>query len=198
MMHERESMKAALLFSLVFLASSSFAQQKVRFGQEPRTPPRTPTHTQPRTLTQACGPEAVSFKVKLKQNPPNPAPPPPGKAQLVFIHDLGPASETLIMAYPTTKYGVDGSWAGAGHGNSWLATTIAPGEHHLCAALQSSFFDSNVQLVHFTAEAGKTYYFRTRLITSRSVELLEFDRIDSDQGEFLISNFPRSTSTRKK
>ena len=179
-------MKAAIIFSLVFLASSSFAQEKVRFGQEPRA------------LPQACGPATASFKVKLKENPPNPAPPPPGRAQLIFIHDLGPASGGPGLAYPTTKYGVGGSWAGADHGNSWFAITIAPGEHHLCAALQSSFFDSNVQLAHFTAEAGKVYYFRTRLITSRSVELLEFDRIDSDQGQFLISIFPMSTATRKK
>jgi hypothetical protein len=55
-----------------------------------------------------------------------------------------------------------------------------------------------VELAHFTAEAEKTYYYRTRLVVSRSVELLELEPIDSDQGNYLISTFPLSASTAKK
>jgi hypothetical protein len=55
-----------------------------------------------------------------------------------------------------------------------------------------------VELAHFTAEAGKVYYYRTRLVMSKEVELLELDSIDSDQGQYLVASFPLSVSTPKK
>jgi hypothetical protein len=53
-------------------------------------------------------------------------------------------------------------------------------------------------MAHLEAEAGKVYYYRTRLVLSRSVELLELEPIDSDQGKYLIASFPLSVSTPKK
>jgi hypothetical protein len=171
-------MKASLF--VLFFAASVFAQSPAD------------------RLTAACGPEKTGLKVKLDDAAHDAAPPPPEGAQLVFIHDSGRDTTTPVLAYPTTRYGVDGAWVGAGHGNSWSAVNVVPGEHHLCAALQSIFFATNVQLAHLTAVAGTTYYFRTRLIMSRSVELLELDQIDSDQGKLLISIYPKATGTLKR
>jgi hypothetical protein len=58
--------------------------------------------------------------------------------------------------------------------------------------------DQRVELAHFTAEAAKVYYFRTRLVMSRQVELLELQPLDSDQGRYLVAAFPLSVSTLRK
>jgi hypothetical protein len=142
----------------------------------------------------ACGPANVSFKVKL--GAPNMLVQPySGKAQVYFIHDSG---NWGVIGYPTTKIGIDGSWVGANHSNSYFSIFVEPGEHHLCAALQTSIYEDRIELAHFTAESGKIYYFRTRLVTARQLELLELDPIDSDQGKYLIASFPLSVSTPKK
>ena len=96
------------------------------------------------------------------------------------------------------KVAVDGAWAGANHGNSYFSIFVEPGEHHVCVTLQSSLVAQRVELAHFTAEAEKVYYYRTRLILSRSVELLELNPIDSDQGKYLIASFPLGISSPKK
>jgi hypothetical protein len=146
--------------------------------------------------TSACGPGNVSFKVKLDDSHQTEAQLEAGKALVYFIHDAGSAQ--ALFAYPTTKVGVDGVWAGANHGDSYFAVSVEPGEHHVCATLQSSLYDSRAEFAHFSAEAGKVYYFRSRLITSRSVELLELDPIDSDQGKYLTTMYPLSISQPKK
>jgi hypothetical protein len=143
------------------------------------------------TPTAACGPGDVQFKVTLDDKPHAPTLPARAKALAYFIHDAG--STGLSFAYPTTKLAIDGAWVGAGHGDSWFAVSVDPGEHHLCATLQSSIVEDRVELAHFTAEAGKVYYFRTRLVMSQQVELLELERIDDDQGNYLVKTFPMST-----
>jgi hypothetical protein len=179
-------MKAAL-FSLC-ITVSVFAQQIDLSGQQPGQG----------RLASACGPAAMSYKVNLDRSQHGPMPPEAGKALVYFIHDAGIPFEKLTIGYPTTKYGVDGSWVGAGHGNSWFAVAVTPGEHHVCAVLQSSFVDQRVELAHFTAEAGKAYFFRTRLVMSQSVELLELERIDSDQADYLIASYPLATAHARK
>ena len=178
-------MTAAVVF--LCLSVIAFAQQKERYSQQPM---------QNRVAT-ACGPAEVNFKVSLDRSQPGPVLPEAGKVMVYFIHDSGARSVSL-MAYPTTKYGVDGNWVGANHGNSWFAVGVAPGEHHVCTTLQSSFLDQRVELARFTAEAGKSYYFRTQLVTSGSVELLELEQIDSDEAGYLFSEFPMATATPKR
>jgi hypothetical protein len=145
--------------------------------------------------TPACGSEKVSFKVKLDESQHVLAQPEPGKARVYFFHDAG---TSMTVGYPTVKLGMDGAWVGANHGNSYFSVSIEPGEHRVCVTLQSSLVAQRMELAHFTAEAGKVYYYRTRLVMSRSVELLELDPIDSDQGNYLIASFPLSVSNAKK
>jgi len=143
----------------------------------------------------ACGPENATFKVNRDQSQHALAQPDQGKARVFFIHDAGTGS---TLGYPTVKLALDGAWAGANHGNSYFSVPVEPGEHHVCVTLQSSLVDQRVELAHFTAEAGKVYYYRTRLVMSRRVELLDLDRIDSDQGDYLIASFPLSVWNLKK
>jgi hypothetical protein len=144
--------------------------------------------------TAACGPENVSFNVKLGA-PNSLVLPDPGKALIYFIHDSGSWG---TIGYPTTKLGIDGTWVGADHSDSYFFVFVDPGEHHLCATLQSSLVDQRVELVHLNAKAGKVYFYRTRLLLSRTIELLQLEPIDSDQGWYLIASYPRSISKPKK
>lgn len=75
-----------------------------------------------------------------------------------------------------------------------------PGERHLCVALQSEFpvAPRFVGCVHFTAEPGKVYYFRTRTLGSENRTFLDLQPIDSDQGEFLTAAYPPSIAHRRK
>jgi hypothetical protein len=145
--------------------------------------------------TAACGRENVSFKVKLDASQHMPAQPEPGKALVYFFQDAG---TSLTLGYPTVKLAMDGAWVGANHGNSYFFVSAEPGEHHVCVTLQSSLVAQRVELAHFTAEAQKVYYYRTRLVMSRNVEMLELDPIDSDQGKYLIQTFPLSISKPKE
>jgi len=169
-------MKIALV-TLLFAASSAFAQVASA------------------APTAACGPENVSFKVKLDDSQHTLAQPDPGKARVYFFGDAG---TSITVGYPTVKIAMDGTWVGANHGNSYFSVSVEPGEHHVCVTLQSSLVAQRVELAHFTAEAEKVYYYRTRLVLSRSVELLELDAIDSDQGKYLIATFPLGVSNPKK
>jgi len=153
------------------------------------------TQIQPLAPTAACGPGIVNFGVKLDDSQHTPIPPDPGKARVYFLHDAG---SDHTFAYPTVKVALDGTWAGANHANSYFSVSVEPGEHHVCVTLQSSLVDYRVELAHFTAEADKVYFFRTRLILSRSVELLELNPLDTDQGLYLITTFPLSLSKPRK
>jgi hypothetical protein len=184
-------MKAAIVFLCVGV--SVFAQQKELFSQQPVQ----------NGLASACGPANVDYKVSLDRSQHGPITPETGEALVYFIHDAGIPDQIfwsgkVTLGYPTTKYGVDGSWVGAGHGDSWFAVAVTPGEHHVCTVLQSSFVGQRVELAHFTAEAGKSYYFRTQLVTSGSVELLELERIDSDEAGYMTSEYPMARSKPKK
>lgn len=145
--------------------------------------------------TAACGHEDISYHVDLNKKPPAAMPPQPGKVLVYFIHD---GWDGVRLAYPTTLMALDGAWIGANRGNSYFSISVDPEEHHLCAALQTSIMDSRVELAHFTAEAGKIYYFRTRLLLSRSIELFELETLDSDQGSYLAGSYPLSVSKPKK
>ncbi len=176
-------MKTAIVF--LCLAVSAFAQQSQRFGHQRQ--PEIP-------FPSSCGPAEMNFRVKLDPVQRGLMPPEAGKALVYFIHDDGSGDGG---GSPTTKDAVDGSWAGANQGESWFAVAVAPGEHHVCAEVQS-FPGRRIELTHFIAEAGKSYFFRTRLFTSQTTDLLELEPIDSDEAGFLISLYPTATAKAKK
>jgi len=113
-------------------------------------------------LPDACGDDSVKFDVKTEQGQPAPAPLPDGKAQIVFIESYVKNMPNIGGA-PIVRYGMDGTWVGANKGDSYFTLTIDPGEHHLCASLQTilgRMKKNSVGMTSFTAEAGKTYYYQ--------------------------------------
>jgi hypothetical protein len=160
-------MRIALV--MIFLAASAFAQD------------------QSAVAAAACGPKDTDLEVKLDKSKHAPAPLEPGKARVYFIQDIGRVS--CIGACLKTKIGMDGTWVGGVRRNSYFSISVEPGEHHMCATPGPV-----IALLHFTAEAGKVYYFRTREFGGENQNLLDFDPIDSDQGEHLIASYPLSVS----
>jgi Protein of unknown function (DUF2846) len=154
---------------MIFLAASAFAQD------------------QSAAAAAACGPKDTDFEVKLDKSKHALAPPEPGKARVYFIQDIGRVS--CIGACVKTKIGMDGTWVGAVRRNSYFSISVEPGEHHMCATPGPV-----IALVHFTAEAGKVYYFRTRAFGGENQSIFDFDPLDSDQGQHLIASYPLSVS----
>jgi hypothetical protein len=100
---------------------------------------------------------------------------------------------------------MDGAWVGAYKNNSYFSVSVNPGEHHACAEVQSnSSVEGLVALRHFTAEPGKVYYFRTRLLDEQQRVLYpdppitDLDSLDSDEAKYLITYYPLSVSSAKK
>lgn len=158
-------------FAVVVLAVSAFAQQ----GSGGLA---------------ACGPKGARFDVKLDESQHMLAQPDPGKARVYFIQDIG---LTNCLGGCSTKIGLDGEWAGANQNNSYFSISLDPGEHHACANTDPKLSPHTVALAHFTAEAGKVYYFRIRPFSGRD-QLLSIDPVDSDEAQYLIGYYPFSVS----
>jgi len=147
----------------------------------------------PTIATAACGSEKVSFSVKLDESPHAMAQPEPGKALVYFIQEKGADAFGL-----TANIGLDGAWVGVNKNSSYFAVSVEPGEHHVCVSVQS-FRGHPFGFVHFTAEAGRIYYFSARVIYGEEAKgYLFLGAVDSDQAEYLIGSSPLSVSNPKK
>jgi hypothetical protein len=146
--------------------------------------------------TAACGPEKVSINVKLDKSDHGLAQPDPGKALVYIIQDRGKYPAGYVGTV-VTMIGLDGKWVGANKNNSYFSISVEPGEHHMCACVQSRL-GHPVGLVHFTAEAGNVYYFDARVVASDYGLYLFLGVVDSDQAKFQIASYPLSVSTPKK
>lgn len=166
-------MKIALV-ALLF-AASAFAQESAA------------------AVESACGPRDGGFNVKLDESQHTLTKPEPGKARVYFIQQK--AADTFAV---TTEIALDGAWVGANKNSSYFAVSVVPGEHHVCVSVQS-FRGHPLGFVHFTAEAGRVYYFNGRVIYGERTEAnLFLGEVDSDQGKYLITSYPLSIATPKK
>jgi hypothetical protein len=180
-------MTMKLLSAMVLLAFTSQA-----FGQTQSSGP------QPAT---GCGAAKIAFDVKTNDKQHPAVQPDTGKANVYFLQD---DAEFLSRPRPTTRFGIDGSWVGATHGNSYFYVSIDPGEHHLCASWQGLVVlgpQRREAAFHLTAEAGNNYYFQAKDIVSQeekrpAVVLLK--PLDSDEAQLLMTQFSFSTSNPKK
>lgn len=152
-------------------------------------------------LPDACGDDKVKFNVSREKGQPAPASPGDGKAQIVFVEEIDKNAPCLGCSI-TTRIGVDGAWVGANQGNSYFAVALAPGEHHMCTDWQSTFgmLKAKIGLTSFTAEAGKTYYYKIKVtlkqLGENSVDReLGLEPISEDEGKYGIKAFPLSKST---
>ena len=173
-------MKAAL--SCIFLAATALGQNVI-------------SHPSNRSRMR-CRDREVRCEDRQGSAPS--AQPESGKALVYFLEDDDSFESN---PKPTTRIGVDGSWVGANHGDSYFYFSVDPGEHHLCTSWQSfvAFGARETSAAaHFTAEAGQTYYFRVRNTWIgdhlHQVDLLP---VDSDEGKLLASRFAFSTSHPK-
>lgn len=188
--HFRGKMSGAmktLLFVLLF-ASSLFAQDQAAAAR----------------AAAGCGPTEVKFTVKTDKGQHPTAQPGAGKA-MVYVFggeaiDLG----GLVIGKDgvTTRWGVDGVWLGASYRNSYFFFPVDPGDHHLCTGRQA--FSKPSAALSFTAEAGKTYYFRTRSRHSGNhehnygPEETELEPIDPAAAQLLIADSPSTVFQRKE
>ena len=142
----------------------------------------------------SCGPADVSYRVHLNDNPQPDASPQSGKALVYFIQD----EETDGYITHTTQLALDGKWVGANQGTSYFSVSVDPGVHHVCADTRTVEMGPRIELAHFTAEAGQTYYYQTKLILTRYQASFDLTPVDSDEGIYLARSFPSSVSQPKK
>jgi hypothetical protein len=143
--------------------------------------------------SSACGSKSVSFDFKLDESQHVVASPETAKARAYFIQDIGAVN---CLGSCSSRIGLDGTWIGANQRNSYFSVSVEPGEHHVCVSLNSRFAPHTVAFAHFSAEVGKTYYFRVRPFSAKD-QLLNIDPVDSDEAKYLIANYPLSLAVPK-
>ena len=149
----------------------------------------------------ACGPAQVQFDARAATDPPasSVAQPEPGKS-LVYVVEVFDKAVNQISR-PTLRVGLDGKWVGADKGDSYLSFSVDPGEHHLCTRWQShlKLFSDQAAFAGLTADPGKVYYFRARIIEGGGSSFsLDFSAVNEDEGKYLVASSVPSVSHPKK
>jgi hypothetical protein len=140
-----------------------------------------------------CGPQDVKFEVKSDGSQHPTRTPEDGKALIYVVAD----------GHLTTLFGVDGKWVGAVNGGitggRYFFVQIDPGEHHVCAMLQSSLPGRGPRIsVHsLKAESGGSYYFRIRMVGINTGFVPQLNQLDSDEGRWFVAWSKFSTSHPK-
>ncbi len=172
-----------ILLAFALLAAPAFAQDQAAFA------------------AAGCGSDKVKFDVKTDSHQHTVAQPQPGKA-LVYAFEDFPHTGAEIGGV-TTVFGLDGTWIGANHDNSYFFFSVDPGDHKLCASVQSSVPGTSKlkAAASLTAEEGKVYYFRTSVLhvtdPNRPAEV-KLEPVDPAEGQLLIGTSSFSTSRPKK
>ncbi len=81
----------------------------------------------PARTSAGCGPAGVQYDVKSDKTPQPIAIPEPGKAALYVIQYERRDVEAFHLGAVTTRVGLDGTWQGANHGQSYLLVPVNPG-----------------------------------------------------------------------
>jgi hypothetical protein len=138
-----------------------------------------------------CGAKQAKFDVKTDKGQHPAVHPSEGKALVYFVED---DTEFESFPKPTTRAGLDGKWVGATHGNSYIYFSVDPGERHLCASWQAAVVvrqGLKTAAPHFTANAGRVYYFRVKNTWTRDLGMagISLEPLDSDEGLLLVNRF---------
>ena len=91
-----------------------------------------------------------------------------------------------------------GAWLGAIKKSSHMSISVTPGEHRACIDWPK-LRGARAEFVHFTVEAGKTYYYLIRCFNTASgagagTNVFEFGPADRDEALFLIASDPQSVA----
>jgi hypothetical protein len=149
----------------------------------------------------ACGPAGVNFDVKTASGQPV-TPAEAGQAS-VYVSEVF-KKVPGELGNPTIRVGLDGKWIGAVRGNSYLAFSVDPGDHHLCTNWQSHFkrLSREASFTSFKAEAGKAYYFRANIlyqsVGTATAMSLDLEPVNDDEGKYLVASNPASSAAIKK
>lgn len=148
-----------------------------------------------------CGTDQVKFDVKTDKNQ-HPAPQPESGKALVYVFEHQKRDPDVIyLKSETIKIGLDGSWVGANHGQSYFFFPADPGDHRLCAHWQFApmkYFKVG-SAVSFTAEAAHVYHFRTVVdVRSKYEASVKLESLDPAEAQLLVSSSALSTSHPKK
>ena len=145
------------------------------------------------TLPDACGDPNIKFEVSTLKDQPAPAPPEPGKAQIIFVENF--EKPGFVGAPSTTRVGVDGAWVGANQGNSYFVLTVDPGVHHVCVVWRGN--RSDVEVKSLTAEPGKIYYFEAKIVITHTGQAInstfELLPLDNDTGTYRVKAWKLAT-----
>ena len=165
------------------------------------------------TLPDACGDDSVQFDVTTKKNQPVPAPPPAGKAQIVFVETMN-KPPICLKCDMTARYGIDRSWVGSNKGSSYFIVEVDPGVHHLCVSPEnrSRLLQKDAEVTSVTTEAGKTYYYEATITyavygtngpegtsTGGGASLsFVFSQLSEDEGKYRVKAWTPVSSKPKK
>lgn len=175
---------AVPLLIFIFCAHSGFAQ-----------------NSEAQLSQGACGPKEVRFDAVTTTSA-NPPTLDSGKA-LVYVSQVF-KKVPGELGNPTIRVGLDGTWMGATRANSYIGFSVEPGEHHLCTNWQSHWkrLSHEAAFTSFTAEEGKTYYFRAKVgyetVGTATTMTLDLDPVNPDEGKYLVASNPASTSHPQK
>ena len=153
-------------------------------------------------LTAAgCGANDVRFDVKTDKKQHPTGQPKTGKALVYVFGDSFYDHTAIHIGTLPTRFGADGTWVGANGYRSYFFFEVEPGEHRLCTNMQSKLqrqVKSSTAATTFTAEAGKSYYFRTktpeRPVTNEEVKLVP---VDPAEAQVLLADAAFSTFSPK-
>ncbi|MGH9698204.1 MAG: hypothetical protein ACRD52_01960 [Candidatus Acidiferrales bacterium] len=141
----------------------------------------------------ACGPANVKFDATAGQTLQSLQQPDPGKALVYVVESFEKIPNEL--GNPTIKVGLNGAWMGAMREKTFISFPVTPGEQHLCVNWQSVWgrFSNMYALQGFTAEAGKSYFFKARITEDDNVFRLRLVPLDDgDESRFLVTSAPVS------
>ncbi|MCU1243500.1 MAG: hypothetical protein JWO71_4226 [Candidatus Acidoferrum typicum] len=143
-----------------------------------------------------CGPEQVNFEVKADKKR-HPAPQPAAGQGLVYVFADVPGNNYggIAVISVTTRVGIDGTGVGANNNHSYFFFAVSPGDHRLSTNWQSSLASRSkvAQAVTLTAEAGKIYYFRTKMAFPENRVIMKLEPLDPAEGQLLIASSAFST-----
>ena len=150
-----------------------------------------------------CGSDQVNFDVKADKKQ-HPAPQPEAGKGLIYVFaDVTGNNYGYGVLGITTRVGLDGAWVGANNNHSYFFFPVDPGDHRLCTNWQSSVASRSklAKAVSLTAEAGKSYYFRTKVYSMPEGQhevIMKLEPLDPAEGQLLIASSSLSASQPKK
>jgi hypothetical protein len=161
-----------------------------------------PSHAQlpgPNPYAAACGSTEANYTVQHSPSSSGPTQPPP-RAALVYLIETMPDYPFVTKK---VNIGLDGSWIGATDAQTHISFVVTQGTHHLCAVYQghaaSMDEEGHILLLNLKAEAGHIYYIRYHaMFLKDSPGIAFFEKVDDDEGPFLVQRTEEATSTLKK